>query len=397
MPVLQSHRRIGVTVPLGEDILLLRHMSGSETLSQPFEYHLELLSEDPQIALNDVLGHPLVVRLETPESGSRFFHGFVSRFSQSDVPYPGERFTAYRAMVRPWLWFLTRTADCRIFQQQTTPEIIKAVFQEHDFSDFEDRLTATYRSWEYCVQYRETDFNFISRLMEQEGIYYYFRHHDDRHVLVLCDGYSAHDPVAGYERIPYYPPSRQERRERDHIFAWTLNRQVQPGSYTHTDYDPLVPRKNLLATTAETRDHPLSGYEIFDYPGEYSETGEAKHYARLRLEALQAQHETIQGQGNAHGLAVGALFELDNYPREDQNREHLVTGANWELSSDTYQSGGGGGEVDFRCTFQALDARQPFRPPQTTPTPIVQGPQTAVVVGKAGEEIWTDEHGRIKV
>ncbi|MDX1654061.1 MAG: type VI secretion system Vgr family protein, partial [Candidatus Competibacteraceae bacterium] len=398
MPVVsQRQRRVSITGPLGEDVLLLRRMDGHEAISVPFEYQVDLLSEDDQIKLEDVLARPMSLRLDMPQGNRRYFHGMVSRFTQTDAREFGQRLTPYQAILRPWLWFLTRTADCRIFQQQTVPDIVTSLFQEHGFGDFESRLTGEYRIWNYCVQYRETDFNFISRLLEQEGIYYFFRHTADSHTLVLCDDYSAHDPVPGYETIPYYPPQQHQRRKRDHIFAWSLERQVQPGSFAINDFDYLVPKKNLQAMSSESRPHPLADLEIYDYPGEYSQSEEANLYARLRLEELQARHETIRGQGNPYGLTVGALFELENHPRDDQNREHLVTAATWQLVSDAFETGGDGEGPVFLCTFEAQDSQQPFRPARVTPKPVVQGPQTAVVVGKGGEEIWTDEHARVKV
>jgi len=175
MAATQSDRFIGVSSPLGGDELLFRRMSAYESLGRLFEIHLELLSTSETINLDDVVGQDMTVRLEVQDGSDRYFNGFCSEFSQTGRL---GRYVTYEAVLRPWLWFLTRTADCRIFQEMTVPDIIKDVFREHGFSDFEESLSATYRTWEYCVQYRETDFNFVSRLMEQEGIYYFFKHED---------------------------------------------------------------------------------------------------------------------------------------------------------------------------------------------------------------------------
>ena len=300
--------------------------------------------------------------------------------------------------LHPWLWFLTRTADCRIFQEMAVPEIIKQVFRDHGFTDFEEALSGDYRRWTYCVQYRETDFNFVSRLMEQEGIYYYFKHESNRHMLVLSDSVSSHDPFPGYEKIPYFPPDEHLIREKHYIHEWSISREIQPGTYALTEYDFENPKANLLVKSAIDRNHAQSKLEIFDYPGEYLTASEGDAYVRARIEELHAEYELTQGQSNARGLAVGSLFQLTDYPREDQNQEYLVVSATHEMESDAYSSGSAGGSEDvYTCSFTALSSKQQFRAERTTPKPLVQGPQTAMVVGPSGEEIHTDKFGRVKV
>jgi len=396
MAVTQSDRTVEITTPLGADVLVLRSMSGSERLGRLFEYELELLSENHDIALGDILGQNVSIRLAgLHEEGERWFNGFVTRFT-----YLGShgRYALYRASLRPWLWFLTRAADCRIFQEMNVPDIVKQVFRDRGFTDFDERLSGSYPTWEYCVQYRETDFNFICRLLEQEGIYFYFRHEEGRHTLVLADAYSAHEPAAGYGEVPYYPPDPSARRERDNVSRWSLSGQVQPGTYALNDFDFEVPTKNLRAARSNPGDGAHADYEIYDYPGEYTESGDGDHYVRTRIEELHAQHQWRRGEGDAMGLACGALFTLTNFPREDQNMEYLIVGTALTLQSDAFESAAGGaGVTGASIAFTATDAQVPFRPPRLTPKPVVQGPQTAVVVGQSGEEIWTDEYGRVKV
>src|SRR5262245_57934791 len=168
-------RVMEISTPLGPDVLLFYRMQGREELGRLSEFQVELLSEKGSIARNDILGQNVTVSLALPDGGTRYFNGYVTRFSQGAKL---GRYYRYSAVVRPWLWFLTRTADCRIFQEMTVPDIIKKVFGDHSTADFALELTGSYRKWTYCVQYRETDFNFISRLMEEEGIYYYIRHSD---------------------------------------------------------------------------------------------------------------------------------------------------------------------------------------------------------------------------
>ncbi len=404
MPATQSYRQIAVSSPLGPDLLLFRRMTATEGLGRLFELDLELLSEDRDIDPDKLLGQNMTVRLELANEGTRYFNGFVSRFRHTGmlaVPAGGREweYAGYRATLKPWLWFLTRTADCRIFQDKTVPEIVKQVFRERGFTDFEEALYGDFRRWTYCVQYRETDFNFVSRLMEQEGIYYYFAHENGRHKLVLCNDVGSHRSIADYERISYYPRARSERRERDHIYEWGFGREVQPGFYALNDFDFERPRANLRTQSSMPRRHALAELEVYDYPGDYTQSGDGETYARLRIEELQAQHEVAFGAGNARGLAVGALFTLEHPPRDDQEREYLVVEATHQLRSDVYESslGESAAEPVYDCSFSAIPSRQPYRAPRITPRPVIQGPQTAIVVGKAGEEIWTDKYGRVKV
>jgi type VI secretion system secreted protein VgrG len=218
---------VRVKSSLGQD-LLFKSMDVSEELGRLSHCELEVYSLDDDIELNDVLAHDLTVELDLPNGSKRHFHGFVSHMSQGGRE---GKYSTYSLTVRPWLWFLTRTADCKIFQDSTAPDIIKEVFRDNGFSDFRESLSATYRVWEYCVQYRETDFNFVSRLMEQEGIYYFFEEAaDGKHMLVLADSPGAHSPIKGYEKIPYLPPSDNANRD-EHISEWTLTKSVRTAKY----------------------------------------------------------------------------------------------------------------------------------------------------------------------
>ena len=390
----QSFRDMAVGTPLGDDVLLLRSMSATEQMSRPFKYDLELLSEDAAIHAEDLIGQNVTVRLET-RAEPRFFNGFVSRFVQLDGV---DALARYRATLVPWLWFLTRTADCRIFQNMTVPDIVKQVFRDHELTDFEDRLAGTYRTWVNCVQYRETDFNFVSRLMEQEGISYFFTHENGLHKLVLCDAPDAHESYPGYDEISYRSPG-EIRLGQEHLTELTVVKEFQSGAYALNDYDFEAPRKDLRTRQSLTPepDHALSDFEVYDYPGEYTEYDDGQQYARTRIEQLQAHHELVHGHANARGVAVGHAFNLTYYPRDDQNRAYLVTAASYQLESDAFGSGGDSTGPAYVCRFTAMPAAKQFRPARTTPKPVVQGCQTAVVVGSSGEEIHTDEYGRVKV
>ncbi|MFL1476671.1 type VI secretion system Vgr family protein [Pseudomonas grimontii] len=389
----QASRLAKITSPLGPDVLLLNEMGGGEELGRLFNYELQLTSLDANIDLNQLLGKPMSVGLQLADGGERHFHGIVARCSQN---IDQGQFASYQVTLRPWLWLLSRTSDCRIFQNLSIPQIIKQVFRDLGFSDFEDALSRPYREWEYCVQYRETSFDFVSRLMEQEGIYYFFRHEQDRHVLVLADAYGAHTTVPGYASIPYYPKDEQQR-ERDHMHNWHLAQEVQPGSLELNDYDFQRPSASIDVRSAMPRPHTAGDYPLYDYPGTYVQSADGEHYARTRIEALQTLHEQIEFSGNARGLGSGHLFSLTGFSRQDQNREYLIVSCRYYIVQESLESGGGSGSAQFESSLTCIDAQQSFRPLASTYRPIVKGPQTALVVGPKGEEIWTDQYGRVKV
>ena len=386
-------RVMDIATPLGEGVILFHGMRGREELGRLSEYHLDLLSADGEIDVDAILGKNVTIKLALPDDSTRFFNGYVTRFSQGELH---GRYYHYTATVHPWLWFLTRTADCRIFQEMTVPDIIKKVFADHGTADFKLELTSSYRKWTYCVQYRETDFNFVSRLMEQEGIYYYFRHTDGHNTMVLTDSCSKHVPCPGYEELAYIPPESLARPELEHISRWQFSREIQPGVYVHKDYDLERPSVDLKTQKILTRGYTPSNYEVFDYPGEYLQKPDGEQYASVRIDELGTQFETANAVSNARGVTVGALFTLDKCPRADQNCEHLVVAANYDLEFSDYEALEGGG-TSYKCTFAAMSTKQQYRPKRATPKPFVQGPQTAMVVGPAGDQIYTDQFGRVKV
>jgi type VI secretion system secreted protein VgrG len=386
-------RVMELTTPLGPDVLLFHVMHAREELGRLSECHFDLLSEDGAIKPDDILGKNVTLRVELPSGDGRFFNGYVTRFSQGGKY---GRYHRYFAVVRPWLWFLTRTTDCKIFQEMTAPAIIKKVFEDHPTHVFELDLTNSYRPWTYCVQYRETDFNFVSRLMEHEGMYYYFRHEDGRHTLVLTDSMGKHSKAPGYETLPFLT-ERLARPDDEHVSSWDFTREIQPGVYVHDDYDMERPSVKLRTNRKLPRTYTPSDYEIYDYPGYYTQAGDGTHYASARIDEYGTQFETSHAQTNARGVSTGCCFTLDGCPRDDQNRDHLITGAAYDLEFSDYEAMPQRGGATYRCSFAAMSTEQQFRPKRTTPKPFVQGPQTAVVVGPAGDEIYTDKYGRVKV
>jgi len=391
----QSDRLLAIETPLGEDTLMLASLNAKEELSRIYQFELDLRSEKPsKVKFDDIVGQNVTVSLTIEGSDDRYFNGYVCNFEQTTAP-GGQ--AHYQATIVPWLWFLTRNADCRIFQNMKVPDIIMQVFRDHGYSDFEDALTGSYREWEYCVQYGETSFNFVSRLMEQEGIYYFFEHSKGQHKLILCDSISEHQAYGDYEKIKFQPSDAGSGTESECIRSCSLEQVVQPGVCVLNDFDFKVPQKALKTQSNITRGHAVPDFEIYDYPGEYIEYGEGEGYAKVRIEELHSQFEVLHGESDARGVCTGSTFEMTHCYIEDLNREYLVTSTHYQIRSNLPGEKSQSGSPNCTVSFTAMDIKQQFRSARLTPKPIIQGPQTAIVVGTSGEEIYTDEYGRVKV
>ncbi len=402
----QTDRALQIETPLGPDVLLLRSMSGQEAISQLFRFQLELFSEtDDSISFDSIVGQNVTIHLQTQDS-YRDFNGFISRFSQGSSD---GRFTYYRAEMVPWLWFLTRKSDCRIFQQQTVPDIIQTIFKELGFSDFELRLYGPFRKRDYCVQYRETDFNFVSRLIEEEGIYYFFEQHTDssdsdsdseqqsqvaagKHMLVLANDPAAQKPCSGQ------PKARCDFAEGggrldDLISDWRVEEEYRPSAWAHTDYNFETPSTDLMATVQDE-----GKYEIYDYPGIYGKKGDGTQLAKTRLQETLAFKKRVSGKSNCRYFTTGSTVDVTDHYRKDMNQKWMLTAVYHQCSmGEAYGSGGNDEGFFYTNTFECIPADVPFRPTRVTPKPSVQGCQTAVVTGPAGEEIYTEKYGRVKV
>lgn len=385
----QANRRITISTPLGEDVLLLRALTGSETVSHLFQFDLDLLSENDSITLRDLVGKNVTTTITGADGTERHWNGFISRFSQG---HRTKRFTSYHAEMVPWLWFLTRTADCRIFQKKKVPDIIKQIFDDLGFKDYEFRLYGDFAPREYCVQYRETDFDFVSRLMEEEGICYFFQHDKRKHVLILANDPAAHDPCPGQEKARY--DSRNNIAYEDVITELRYEEEFRPGGWAHTDYNFETPSTSLAISVKGK-----NPYEIYDYPGEYGARGEGDRYARIRLQEQTAAGALVEGGGSCRYFTAGHKFTLEDHYRADLNQPYLLTSIRHtaNLGTEYEPSSGADEEFTYQNTFQCIPFSIPFRPARVTPHPSVRGCQTAVVVGPAGEEIYTDKHGRVKV
>ena len=391
----QANRPLALQTPLGEDVLLLTGVNGREALGQLFEFELLMQSTDCDIPLDALLGENVTFRLDGGKDGSytRYFNGIINRFYFDGIK---DSIATYRATMVPWLWLLTQTSDCRIFQHKSVPTILKEVLQEAGCTHFEEQLTASYTERAYCVQYRETTFQFISRLMEDAGIYYYFRHENGKHTLILTDSFSTHEPSATYPKINYKKRSAGDS-SKECIRSWIYSGNFYNSAYTLRDYDFKRPKSDLTCSAEIPREHAGAGLELYDYPGGYERTSMGDQITRQRLESIQYQHISCRGTSDAQGLVVGELFELADYPRAKLNQAYLVTHMQHTLRGDGFGNAPASEEPLYECQFVCIEKSTQFRSPRTTPRPRIRGMQTALVTGPAGEEIYVDKFGRVKV
>jgi len=385
----QANRPMRTICPsLGADDLLLVGFNGEEAVSSPGGFTLELQSEKPSIAAKDLLRKPMGVALALADGSTRYVQGLVRRFT---VIGQDEELTRYRAEIVPWLWFLSLSSDCHIFQNMSVLEIVEQVFKDQKFTDFESRCLKSYPKREYCVQYRESHLNFVSRLMEDEGIFYFFEHTATKHTLVLADNPGKFLPCPGLKTVTLAPPNAGTGA-KDLLTGVQLEDQAATGIVTYNDYNPLTPKAVLLKTAKGK-----SAEELYEYPGGYETPDEGDRYAGLTLEEFDASHRVLYGTGMVMAFTAGHKFTLAEHSRSDFNTSWTLIRVVHSGHNADYQAGGGGGDYSYNNSFVGIPASVTFRPPSVTPRPRVRGAQTATVVGKAGEEIWCDKYGRVKV
>ena len=358
-------------------------------------------SENQELKFDDIVGKRTTIRMLLPSTKVRFLSGVVSSFTQggtailSDGSKPAQ-FTEYRATLVPALWFLTRTSDSRIFQNQTIPDILEKIFSDNELRDFDKRLHGSYQPREYCVQYRETDFNFVSRLMEEEGIFYFFEHDKDKHILVLADDPGEFKPCPLHPTVSYSTVAGVEGDEQ-FVTDLTVSKEVRPGRYSIRDFNFEQPTIDLTASSSGADERHL---EIYDYPGEYRKKAEGERLARIRMEEEDSAQTLVNGSSTCMGLVSGYRFELQDHFRGDLNQPYSILSVYHSCSQgDNYRSALSQSIEDFSYNnhFQCVPHTAPYRPPRVTPAPSVHGSQTAIVTGPPGEEIYVDKYGRVKV
>ena len=401
----QTDRPLRLTTPLGDDALVVMSLRGHEAISELFQFEVEAgwQKTDP-LDFAALLGQKVTLTIALREN-KRYFNGIVAGITQEGRDH---LFTYYRITIVPSLWLLTRVSHCRIHQNKNVPDIVKSVIRECGQPiDLDPRTTGTYQPREYCVQYDETDFQFISRLLEEEGIYYYFKFAEGNHTMVWGDALSAHEAVPYSETVVYEGiEGRVDVEERVH--EWVKTQEIRSGKRTSRDYNFETPQMNLEESStikdmvmAGSAKHKLQiagnqSMELYDYPGDYMETPLGESLLKVRMEQEALPSLLIRGQGTHPGFSAGHTFELDRHFSDDG--KYVLASVEHESHQplDLHQATG---DFKYINRFNAIpySASLLFRPVMVTPHPSVRGVQTALVVGPSGEEIYTDEYGRIKV
>jgi type VI secretion system secreted protein VgrG len=394
MPYQQKSRFIRVKSPLGPDVLLPEVFSGSEGMSRPFCYQLQMISERPEIKAREIVGKNITIELLLSDGNTRHFNGFVSAFGTGQLRMQG--FRQYQAEVVPWIWFLKRTTDCRVYQNKTVKQIIEDVCQDHGFSDFDlSRLQGEHPKREYCVQYGESDFDFLSRLMEEEGIFYWFKHQEGRHVLYLADHKGSYDSCPEHD-VTFSAGSMSE----GHLASWEHHYEFTTGRWAHIDYNYKNPRTNLLADEKSIVNVPsVDKYEVFEYPGVYEKKDEGKSLVRVRMEEEENRYDVVTAIGSCRTFFPGGKFVVSKHESSsEEGKEFLITDVEHHVTGRSYITGSEQDE-QYKNEFRCIPASVTFRPPRQTAKPRIYGVQTATVVGPKDQEIYTDEdgYGRVKV
>lgn len=392
--------------PAGKGGLLFRRLHGRESLGALPEYRLELLREIAKGRLESglMLGKKACVAITLHDgTEKRYIDGHVVAFESGGVV---NNYDIYYIELRPWLWQLTLGADCAVFQDMSVLDILTKVFEKYSSSTqiVKQLGSTTYEPRPYTVQYRESDFNFVSRLMEEEGIYYYFRHGEKEHKLVLCNGPTAHQPMSGGKLLFAQRGDVVENRNT-YVTKWWRERRLRSVKFVHTDYAAEAPATDLLADALWAAPYQPKDFEVFDYPGGHDDgvmatnTGKksaaGKAIAKRRTDVFHAGHDIGTGQTENRNLAVGTTFDFDGHPDDDGG--YLVTGSVVQMEFAGYESSDDKASTSYTCRFTAVPKAVPFQPEPTARAPLVHGPQTAVVVGPSGDEIFTDKYGRVKV
>ncbi|MBI6666088.1 type IV secretion protein Rhs [Pseudomonas syringae] len=380
----------------GDEEMLLEHFSGSESLSRLFELNLALLSQRSDVKLKSLIGRPATVEIELADGSIRYINGYVNRFSTQGSDGGLSR---YSAVLGPWLWMLTCRFDTRTFQDKTVQDVLTEVFGSYGaFPKYEFRLSKSLKNHSYVTQYRESDFNFVQRLLENEGLFYYFEHTADSHVMVVVDDSSTLVPLAEQPQIRFHTASVTETA--DSITQWSATRQLQSGKISVRTFDYRQPNNALpVSMQSMNQQGDIDSFEIYDFPGQYThgnyEDGEAM--VRSRIEALELLGKTFYGDSNCRAMKPGYTFELTQHYEHDagtsENRQFLIISVD-HVGSNNYLTGDQAGYLNkFVCVRKKIA----YRPQLATRRPSINGPQTAIIVGPPGEEIYTDEMGRVKV
>lgn len=388
----------GSAVPPGA--LLFASLDGGETLSELFSYVVQLKTPDTlnlgyvspaaNLPLKPMVGKDLCVNIELDGGGKRHISGLVT--AARVVGHEGRSVT-YELRMEPWVKLLTYTSDYKAFQNKTVVDILDEVLAEYPYP-VEKRLVESYpvRTWQ--VQYGETDFDFLQRLMQEWGIYWWFEHSEDSHTLVLADAISAHKACPDSPLVEWHQEGL--KLDKEFIHTITANESLRTGQWVLDDFDFMKPRSLLANTVANPRETGHATYEHYEWPGDYFDKSEGEMLTRIRMEAQRSPGSRVLGGGNIRTLMTGYTFTLENYPTAEVNQEYLLM-QTLLFVQDNAQHSGQDQHFTFSTRFELHPTREVFRPQRTVSKPHTKGPQSAIVTGPAGQEIWTDQYGRVKV
>jgi len=393
-----NEERFLFTVPDGGDEFSLLRMTGFEEVSTPFEIKLELISKQPDIDLNGLMGKAAVVTLMDQSCDeneqTRYIHGVIVKAYLGEQ---GVRQTGYELLLVPKLWLLKHRWNSRIFQQASTVQIIDRLLQEQEYQPDEYRfdITRNYEAHDYCVQYRESDLNFIERLLEHEGFHYYFEHHEDKHVLVFSDNSVSSPYIEGDSDLPFFHSSQGALSEQ-HLFRFQFTEQLRPGKVSLTDYNFTRPTLQLDSADEVELDQAM---EIYDYPGDFLNAERGDHLTQVRLEAANRNRATAWAESDVNRLLPGYSFAVSGHDRNELNNEYFIARIEHECAQPQVLEVGATTEGSkYSNKLKLVAMANPYRPKiDRTKIPVVDGSHTATVTGPVGEEIYTDEYGRVKV
>lgn len=410
MPIVrsQAQRLARVDTGLGADKVFLERFTYHAHLSEPFLLLVDVVADRPT-DFTSALYKPVSIATSPELGAQRQFNGLLFGSERREDSQDGAH---YQLVVRPWLSALTERVDIRIFQEMSAVDIIKKVFQSAGFADFKVKLQGQHPVREYCVQYRESDFAFVSRLMEDEGISYFFEHDDGRHVLVMADSPAAHVAAKGLPSLEFQPPGSERSKRKVNTWRWDEHLTTAPAKHELSEYAFLTPgQKN---TGAEAASAAGLQHEVYEHPSGFGALaegaiqggkmpGESKRLAKLRLEALRAEVKGYHCETDALALNAGDKVTLKKHPQPALNTDYLVVAITHAFTAQHYRSGGGGDEFSAEASVECVPYAQPWRPRLKTPKPVTTGPQTARVVGPlvdpkpTEDSIFVDKHGRVKV
>ena len=387
----QDDRILTIDTPLGPDQFLLESFGGREAISELFSFQASVRSVDESFEPKQLIAKPVTVSLRLSDGEYRSFNGYVESIGVGYAASRGQRH--YRLNLVPWLWFLTRTSDCRIFQNQSVPDILQAIFAELGYSDHDfSRVGKACKPRDFCVQYRETDLNFVLRLLQEEGLYFSFRHEPKRHVLVVgfqTSGYSTGtEPV-----LPFSTTSS----DTNHVHEWQRLYAYQATAWARHDYNFETNRTSLLERTPTVSDyqqHP--DHEYFDYPGLHDDKGDGADATKLAMQAEEVDRDLVQAASDCRSITPNGRFHLSNHPIDEENDSYVVLSAVHHATGSSYETGTNSA-MGYTNSFVCMPSKTPYVPRRTVTRPEISGLQTAVVVGPSGAEIHTNPNGQVKV